>query len=222
MIQPLLLSLRVASLATLLALGLGVALAALLAGKRHPLAGMLDAAVNLPLVLPPTVLGYFLLVALGARSPLGALLESWGIPLVFTWRGAVIAAATVALPLVIQSSKSAMESIDPLLADVARTLGRSELAIFITITLPLAWRGLLSGAILAFARSLGEFGATLMVASNIPGQTQTLPIAIYDAVQAGDQGRANALALLLTVTAVALLVAFRRLGQRLAERGGDG
>ncbi len=222
MIQPLLLSLRVASLATLLALGLGVALAALLAGKRHPLAGMLDAAVNLPLVLPPTVLGYFLLVALGARSPLGALLESWGIPLVFTWRGAVIAAATVALPLVIQSSKSAMESIDPLLADVARTLGRSELAIFFTITLPLAWRGLLSGAILAFARSLGEFGATLMVASNIPGQTQTLPIAIYDAVQAGDQGRANALALLLTVTAVALLVAFRRLGQRLAERGGDG
>jgi molybdate transport system permease protein len=222
MIQPLLLSLRIASLATILAMGLGVGMAAMLAGRRHPLASLLDATVNLPLVLPPTVLGYYLLVVLGARSPLGVLLESWGIPLVFTWRGAVIAATTVALPLVLQSSKSAIEAIDPLMADVARTLGRSELAIFFTITLPLAWRGLLSGGILAFARSLGEFGATLMVASNIPGETQTLSIAIYDAVQAGDQARANALAALLTATAILLLVAFRRLGHRLGERGQDG
>lgn len=210
--QPLLLSLRVAGLATGLALVVGVLFAVILTRRRNPVAAFLDAAVNLPLVLPPTVLGYYLLVALGARSPLGAWLDRIGLPLVFTWRGAVFAAAVVALPLVVQSSKSAMEAVDPKLYDVARSLGRSERSIFFSITLPLAWNGILSGAILAFARALGEFGATLMVAGNIPGSTQTLPLAIYDSVQSGDQNQANMLALGLTISAITLLIIIRRLG----------
>jgi molybdate transport system permease protein len=186
------------------------------------LANLLDAGVNLPLVLPPTVLGYYLLVALGARSPIGAWLGARGIPLVFTWQGAVVAASVVALPLVVQSTKAAIEAIDPALREVARTLGRSEVAIFLTITLPLSWRGLLAGSMLAFSRALGEFGATLMVAGNIPGRTQTLPIAIYDTVQAGDLQEANRLALLLTVVAVVMLTLMRYLGRRIlgAERDG--
>jgi len=214
--HPLLLSVRIAGVATALALLLGVGLAGLLAGRRHPLAGLLEAAANLPLVLPPTVLGYFLLTVLGARSPLGTWLDSLGMPLVFTWRGATVAAAVVAIPLVLQSCKAAFETVDPDLQDMARTLGRSELAIFLQVTLPLAWRGVLAGTTLAFARALGEFGATLMVAGNIPGRTQTLPIAIYDAVQAGDAARANQLALALTLAAVILLVALRVLGRSLA------
>lgn len=213
--QPLVLSVQVAGLATVLSLTIGVSLAALLARWRSPVADLLDAAVNLPLVLPPTVLGYYLLVLLGARSPLGAWLGELGIPLVFSWRGAVIAASLVALPLVVQSSKAAIESVDHDLKDVAKTLGRSELGIFLTVDLPLSWRGILAGGMLAFARALGEFGATLMVAGNIPGKTQTLPIAIYDAVQSGDQARADMLALALTITAVVALVLIRRWGQDL-------
>jgi molybdate transport system permease protein len=143
-------------------------------------------------------------------------LDALGLPLVFTWRGAAVAAAVVATPLVLQASKAAFETVDPDLRDMARTLGRSELAIFLQVTLPLAWRGVLAGATLAFARALGEFGATLMVAGNIPGRTQTLPIAIYDAVQAGDQARANQLALALTLAAVLLLLAIRVMGRSLA------
>jgi molybdate transport system permease protein len=213
---PLFLSLRVASLASLLALISGVLLAQLLARRKHPLAGLIDAAVNLPLVLPPTVLGYYLLVVLGARSPIGSWLDQLGIPLVFTWRGAVIAATLVALPLVVQSSKAAIESVDLTLIDVARTLGRSERSIFFTLVLPLSWRGILAGGMLAFARALGEFGATLMVAGNIPGSTQTLPTAIYDAVQRGDQVTANWLGFVLTLTSIFLLLLIRRLGRSLA------
>lgn len=211
--QPLVLSLKIAGFATTIALVGGVLLAAALARRRSPLSDLLDAAANLPLVLPPTVLGYYLLVLLGARSPLGAWLQELGFPLVFTWRGAVIAASIVALPLVVQSSKAAIEAVDPDLKDVARTLGRSEWGILVTVDLPLAWRGVLAGGMLAFARALGEFGATLMVAGNIPGSTQTLPIAIYDAVQTGDQVRANALALALTITAILALILIRRLGR---------
>jgi molybdate transport system permease protein len=214
--EPLILSLQISILATILALIFGVAIAELLAQWKHPIVSIFDAAVNLPMVLPPTVLGYFLLVLWGARSPLGALLDRWGIPLVFTWRGAVLAATAVAIPLVIQSSKAALESVAPDLRDVARTLGRSEIGIFFSISLPLAWRGVLNGGILAFARALGEFGATLMVAGNIPGQTQTLPIAIYDAVQSGNQAQANLLALGLTLSALILLLIIRRVGAGIA------
>ena len=210
---PLTLSLRVASCATLLAIFLGVPIATALARKNHFIANLLDATANLPLVLPPTVLGYYLLVAFGSRSPLGAALDRVGIRLTFTWYGAVLAAALVALPLVVQSTRAALEAVDPDLEDVARTLGRTNLSIFFSISLPLAGRGVLTGGMLAFSRALGEFGATLLIAGNIPGSTQTLPIAIYDAVQSGDQGLANAMALILTLTAITLLLLIRRLGQ---------
>jgi molybdate transport system permease protein len=212
-LAPLLLSLQVASTAALLALLLGVPLAAYLARRTNLLARVLDAVATLPLVLPPTVLGYYLLVAFGARSPLGAFLDSIGLPLVFTWRGAVLAAAVVSLPLITQSALAALETVDPDLEDVARTLGHSELSVFFGISLPLAWRGILAGFVLAFARALGEFGATLLVAGNIPGRTQTMPMAIYDAVQGGNQAQANLLALILTVAAFLLLFMIRRFGQ---------
>jgi molybdate transport system permease protein len=210
--KPLLLSIQIAGSATIVSLIAGVVIAALLSRWRNPIAGALDAFVTLPMVLPPTVLGYFLLVFWGAQSPVGQFLDQIGLPLVFTWRGAALAASVVALPLVVLSSRAAFDAVDPSLRDVARTLGRSDLSIFLSITLPLGWRGVLSGGILAFARALGEFGATLMVASNIPGKTQTLPLAIYDAVQSGNQSEANLLALGLTLTAIILILAFRRLG----------
>lgn len=210
--QPLLLSIQVAGTASIIALVGGVSIAALLSRWRNPLTGFLDAFVTLPMVLPPTVLGYFLLVFWGARSPIGEFLDQIGLPLIFTWRGAALAASVVALPLVILSSKAAFDSVDPNLRDVARTLGRSELSIFLSISLPLGWRGVLSGGVLAFARALGEFGATLMVAGNIPGKTQTLPIAIYDAVQSGNQAEANMLAFGLTLAAVILIILIRGLG----------
>lgn len=213
-LTPLFLSLRVAGFATLLAITLGVPIAAALARKTHFLAHFLDATANLPLVLPPTVLGYYLLVAFGNRSPIGSALDSIGIRLTFTWYGAVIAAGLVALPLVVQSTRAALEGIDPDLEDVARTLGRTNLSVFLSISLPLAWRGVFAGGMLAFSRALGEFGATLLVAGNIPGSTQTLPIAIYDAVQSGDQNLANGMALILTITAMMLLILIRRLSQR--------
>ena len=220
--SPVGLSIRVAGFATLFALVFGIVIAALLAHRRGVAANATDAAVNLPLVLPPTVLGYYLLVLLGAQSPLGRWLESIGIPLVFTWQGAVVAATIVALPLVVGSTRAAIEAVDPDLRDVARTLGRSDMAIFLAVILPLAWRGLLAGGMLAFARALGEFGATLMVAGNIPGRTQTLPIAIYDSVQAGDMDTANSQALLLTVVAVLVLISMRYIGSALTGRQSDG
>ena len=172
MLEPLLLSLRIAGLATLLAVVFGVLLAGLLAHRRSIIASLLDSAGNLPLVLPPTVLGYFLLVLLGARSPLGIWLESLGMPLVFTWRGAAVAAAIIATPLVLQSCKAAFESVNPDLHDVARTLGRSEIAIFFAITLPLSWRGVLAGATLAFARAVASTTRRRRIAGRAVARTR--------------------------------------------------
>lgn len=212
---PLYLSLKVATLATAICFALGVSLAWLLARRRFLGRDLVDALSTLPLVLPPSVLGYYLLVALGRNSPLGRMLESvLGLKLVFTWQGAVVAASVVAFPLMVQSARAAFEGVDAGLEEVARTLGRSEWAVFRTITLPLAWRGVSAGTVLAFARALGDFGATLMVAGNIPGRTQTLSIAIYDAVQAGERGRAALLVMLITATTVALLLTARQLGRR--------
>lgn len=211
---PLRLSLQVTLTATLLVLFVGVPLAWLLARKRFPGRDALAAIVMLPLVLPPTVLGYYLLVALGAQSPLGRWLAAIGFPLVFTWRGAVIAAAIAAFPLMVESVRTGFESVDPRLEGVARTLGRSEWAIFWRVTLPLAWRSIVAGTALTFARALGDFGATLMVAGNIPGRTQTMSLYIYDLVQANRQGEANQMVLLITVLAVTLLVVARRLNRR--------
>lgn len=212
--EPLWLSLQVALTATLLVLLIGVPLAWLLARKHFPGRNVLGAFVMLPLVLPPTVLGYYLLVTLGAQSPLGRWLAEVGFPLVFTWRGAVIAAAIAAFPLMVESVRTGFEGIDPRLEGVARTLGRSEWAIFWHVTLPLAWRSIVAGIALTFARALGDFGATLMVAGNIPGRTQTMSLYIYDLVQANRQGEANQMVLLITALAVTLLVFARRLNRR--------
>ena len=206
------LSLKVALWATGLNLVLGTALGYALARWRFPGRELLDAVLTLPLVLPPTVLGYYLLVLVGRKGWLGAwLFDTFGIRLIFTWQGAVIAAALVAFPLVLKAARSAFEQVDPQLEQAARVLGLGEWAVFCRVSLPLAWRGILAGLLLAFARALGEFGATLMVAGSIPGQTQTLSIAIYEAVQAGQDDVANLLVLITSVVCVAVLLAVGKL-----------
>src|SRR3954447_7704233 len=205
-------SLKGAGWGTAANLVLGVALGALLARRRFPGRELLDTLLTLPMVLPPTVLGYYLLVLIGRNGPIGAWLQSWfGINLVFTWQAAVIAAAVASLPLVFKPARAAFEEVDGQLEQAARTLGVSEAAVFFRITLPLAWRGILAGLLLAFARAMGEFGATLMVAGSIPGKTQTLSIAVYEAVQAGQDGAANFLVAVTSIVCVAVLLAAGRL-----------
>ncbi|MDY7544803.1 molybdate ABC transporter permease subunit [Glaciimonas sp. Gout2] len=208
---PLALSLKVAGWATLLNLVFGVAIAYGLARWRSSARDLVDSILTLPLVLPPTVLGYYLLVVLGRRGVVGEWLEKWGIELVFTWQGAVIASTIVAFPLVLKSARAAFENVDPQLENAARVLGISEVAVFFRVTLPLASKGISAGVLLAFARALGEFGATLMIAGNLPGRTQTLSVAIYAAVQAGDDNTANLLVLITSVTCVLLLLIAGRL-----------
>ena len=214
------LSLKVAGFATAITLVLGTATGFLLARLRFPGRDLLDTLLTLPMVLPPTVLGYYLLVLLGKRSTFGAWLQdSFGINLIFTWQGAVIAAAIVAFPLVFKPARAAFEGVDGQLENAARVLGISELAIFFRVTLPLAWRGILAGVLLAFARALGEFGATLMVAGSIPGKTQTLSIAVYEAVQAGQDDVANTLVLITSLVCITVLLAAGRLAPgRIANR----
>lgn len=206
------LSLKVAGWATAINLVLGVGLGALLARRRFPGRELLDTVLTLPMVLPPTVLGYYLLVLVGRNGPIGAWLQAtFGINLVFTWQAAVMAAAVASLPLVFKPARAAFEGVDVRLEQAARTLGAGEAAVFFRITLPLAWRGILAGLLLAFARAMGEFGATIMIAGSIPGRTQTLSIAIYEAVQAGQDGRANALVLLTSLVCIAILLLAARL-----------
>ncbi|MBV8503669.1 MAG: molybdate ABC transporter permease subunit [Paucibacter sp.] len=208
------LSLKVAGCATALNLVLGVGTGWLLARKRFPGRELLDAALTLPMVLPPTVLGYYLLVVIGKRGWLGAwLYETFGMQLIFTWQGAVIAATLVAFPLVLKAARAAFEGVDPQLERAARVLGLGEWAVFLRVTLPMAWNGILAGVLLAFARALGEFGATLMVAGSIPGKTQTLSIAVYEAVQAGQDSTANTLVLITSITCIAVLLSSGRLSQ---------
>ncbi len=206
------LSLQVATWATLLNAVLAIGVAWVLARLRFPGRDLLDAVLTLPMVLPPTVLGYYLLVLIGRNGPIGAFLhERFGITLVFTFAGAVIAATVVAFPLVMKSARAAFETIDPQFERAARVLGLSPLAVFFRVTLPLARRGILAGLLLAFARALGEFGATLMVAGSIPGRTQTLSIAVYEAVQAGQDATANVLVAIVSATCVVVLLAVGRL-----------
>jgi molybdate transport system permease protein len=205
-LAPLWLSLRVALLATVGIVILGVPLALLLARGRFPGKGVLAGILILPLVLPPTVLGYYLLQLLGRRAWLGLWLErAWGVTLVFHWTGAVLASAVAAFPLFLLPARGAFEEVDPALEDAARLLGRRELSVFLAITLPMAWRGLAAGATLAFARALGDFGASLMVAGDIPGLTQTASMAIFDAVNAGETARAGRLTLGISVLSVGAL-----------------
>ncbi|HEX8088713.1 MAG TPA: molybdate ABC transporter permease subunit [Blastocatellia bacterium] len=209
---PLALSIRVALIATVIVLVIGIALGWLLARRRFFGRELLDAIVTLPLVLPPTVMGYYLLVLLGRGGFIGRAVETiTGEPLVFTWKGAVVAASVGALPLVVKTSRAAISAVDKNLEDAARTLGQSEWRVFRRVTLPLASRGIIAAAMLAFARSLGDFGATLMVAGNIPGRTQTAAIAIYDATQAGRNEYALTLVLVLSALALSLVYATNKL-----------
>lgn len=210
-LSPFWLSLRVAIVASVAIVLAGVPLALVLARGRFPGKNLLAGLLVLPLVLPPTVMGYVLLQLLGRRGPLGYWLEhQLGIVVVFHWTGAVIASAVAAFPLFLLPARSAFEGVDPALEDVARLLGRSEPAVFFAVTLPLAWRGLAAGTVLAFARALGDFGATLMVAGDIPGLTRTASIAIYDAVAQDDTTQAARMAFLIALVSIAALVCVQR------------
>jgi molybdate transport system permease protein len=210
------LSVRVSILATLAAALVGIPLAYLLAKRRFWGRQALDVLVMLPLVLPPTVTGYYLIVLLGRRGWLGGPLYGLtGFSLPFTWYAAVVASAVMALPLLVRPARAAIESVSPDLERAAFVLGRSEWRTALEVTLPLARRGIVAGMVLAFARALGEFGATLMLAGNIPGRTTTVPLAIYTAVSTGETGEAQFLVLLLTALSCVVVVVASRLGSRL-------
>ncbi|MBZ0170297.1 molybdate ABC transporter permease [Candidatus Methylomirabilis lanthanidiphila] len=210
-LAPLLLSLKIASLATVAALLLGTPVAWLLARGRFPGRAVLESIVVVPLILPPTVIGYYLLLLVGRQGPLGRILEEGlNIGLIFTWKAAVLASTIAALPLFIKAAQGAFEGIDRRIEDAGLTF-KPLLIVLCTITLPLAWRGMLAGAILAFARAMGEFGITLMIAGNIPGRTQTLALAIYDAVQANQPQEANAMSILATAAVLLILVLVARM-----------
>ncbi len=204
---PLYLTIKVSLVATVFVAVIGLGLGLILARREFPGKNVLDVLIMQPLVIPPTVLGYYLLTLLGRSSPLGRFLDSLGIELVFTWKGAVVAAFLSALPLFVKPVRAAIEGVGREYEDAARLLGKTELQVFRTITLPLAWRGIAAGTVMAFARATGEFGATLMVAGNIPGLTRTMPLAIYDAVQMGDSHTANVLVLIVTLFSFAVLYA---------------
>lgn len=214
-IFPILLSLKVALLATFFSLLIGLLAARLQVRRRTTFSAVIDIVCTLPMVLPPTVLGFYLITLCGRHGILGPVLHSMGINLMFSWQGAVIAATVVVFPLIYKTARAALEQVDANIENAARTLGASELAIFFRISLPLAYKGILSGTLLAFARGMGEFGATLMIAGNIPGKTQTLALAIYDAFQAGSDAKATGLVLLTSlICASILIIAELCLGER--------
>ncbi len=209
---PLWLSLRVAAISTAIALAIGLWLAWTLANRTFRGKEVLDAAITLPLVLPPTVLGYYLLLALGGASPVGHLYEwLFGGPLVFTWQAAVVASLFHSTPLLVKSARAAFESVDRSYERAARNLGATELRLFWRVTLPLVRRSVLAAAALAFARSLGDFGVTLMIAGDIPGRTQTLSIAIFDAVEGSNGAAARVMVLIVSALALAILMLANRL-----------
>ena len=212
LLTPLLLTLKVAAFGTVLAFIIGIAFAFLTAHCRFRGRELLDAVLTLPLVLPPTVLGYYLIVLVGRNGWIGRwLYEAFGVTLIFTWQGAVIASAVVAFPLVYKAARAAFEDVDHNLEKAARTLGLSESGVFLRVTFPLAWHGVMAGTMLAFARGMGEFGATLMVAGNLPGKTQTLSLAVYDAVQAGNDRLASILVLITSLVCITVLVGAGRI-----------
>lgn len=209
---PLLLTLKVAVLATLAALLTGTPAAYFIGRRDFPGRSLLDALATMPMVLPPTVLGYYLLVLFGRNGAIGKLLHDvFGVTLLFSWQGAVVASTVVAFPLVFTTARAAFDAVDRTLVDAARTLGASAFSLFLRVSLPLAWRGVLAGAMLAFARGMGEFGATLMIAGNIPGRTQTLSLAVYDAVVSGEDSQAAFLVLVVSGVSLSILVASGRL-----------
>jgi molybdate transport system permease protein len=209
------LSLRVGVASVVASLPLAIATAWLLARREFPGKTLFDAFVHLPLVVPPVVVGYALLLAFGRNGPLGQLLAPLGITFAFRWTGAALAAAVMGFPLVVRAIRLSMEAIDPRLEAAGRTLGAGPWRVFFTVTLPLAWPGLLTGALLGFARGLGEFGATITFVSNIPGETRTLPLAIYGATQVPS---GDAEALRLSVISVAIAFAALAASEWLARR----
>jgi molybdate transport system permease protein len=215
---PLLLSFEVATVATALAAVVGIAVAALLANYRFPGRDLLDVIFTAPMVMPPTVLGYYVLVLLGRRSVLGHAYESLtGSSIVFTKTGAVVAATIGALPLVVKSVRAALEQTDPTLILAARTLGATKLRAFFSVQLPLATRGIVAALMLAFARAVGDFGVTLMVAGDIPGKTRTASLAIYGAIQAQREREATVMVVVLTALVLSLLYAVGKLTARRSE-----
>lgn len=214
-VAPVVLSLKVALPAVAAATAVGVLGAELASRGGRRLAVALDVLVTAPLVFPPTVLGYYLLVLLGHGSALGRAWEAvFGAPLVFGFWGAVVAAFVTSLPLVLQAARAALDDVDPRLVQVARTLGATPWQAFWRVKLPLATRGLVGGALVGFARALGDFGVTLMVAGNVPGQTQTAALAIYDALQAGKDDEALALVAVMTAASLTVVLAASALGRR--------
>ncbi|MCJ2057907.1 molybdate ABC transporter permease subunit [Methylobacterium sp. J-048] len=213
------LSLRVASVATLASLLPGLAVAWLLARRRFPGRAFLDGLVHLPLILPPVVTGYLLLLMLGRRGFLGSALAEIGIVFAFRWTGAALACAVMGFPLMVRAMRLSIEAVDPRLEQAAGTLGANPLLVFLTVTLPLSLPGCIAGAVLAFAKAMGEFGATITFVSNIPGETQTLPSAIYTLTQVpGGEGPALRLTLISVALSVAALLVSEFLASRAARR----
>lgn len=220
-LEALALSVRVSAMAVSVSLPLGIAVAWVLARLDFRGKALVDGVVHLPLVLPPVVVGYLMLLLFGRAGPFGGLLTALGIPLAFSWRGAVLAAAVVAFPLMVRAIRLSIEAVDPGLEEAARTLGASPWRVFRTVTLPLMAPGVLAGSILAFARSLSEFGATITFVSSIPGETRTLPLALYSLTQVpGQEGAAARLCALSVVVAFATLLASEWLARRVRARLG--
>ena len=221
--QAIRLSLQVAFLSVSVSLPLGILFAWVLARQRFPGKTLLDGIIHLPLVLPPVVVGYALLVLFGRNGALGAPLHDWfGVTIAFTWQGAAVAAAVMGFPLMVRAIRLSLETMDRGLEDAARTLGAGRVAVFRTITLPLIAPGVLTGVILAFARSLGEFGATITFVSNIPGETRTLPIALYTYTQVpGGDAQALRLAAIAVVLALAALLGSEILARRMRAHLGN-
>ena len=209
------LSLRVALLATAVVLPLGVLIAHVQVRWRYPGHGLVSTLVVMPLVLPPTVTGYYLVMLLGHDGLLGAPLRALtGESIMFTFWACAVTAATMALPLVVRTVQGAFESLDPTYEEIAATLGAGPVASFLRVRVPLAWRAIVAGGVLAFARAIGEFGATMMLAGNVPGRTNTMPLEVFSAYLAGDDARAHVLVVLLTVVSAAVIVVAERLARR--------
>ncbi|KAF0233917.1 MAG: molybdate transport system permease [Desulfovibrionaceae bacterium] len=204
--DPILITIKVASFSTAISFAFSVLLAYVMSRRNVLGRRIIDSLCTLPIVLPPTVLGFFLLVIVGRRGVLGAWLSERGINLIFSWQGAVLAATVVIFPLIYKSARGAFDGVDRNLENAARSLGANEMKVFFLVSLPQARNGIIAGTLLAFARGMGEFGATLMIAGNIPGKTQTLALAIYDAFSAGKDAQAALLAAITSAICLVILV----------------
>ena len=219
--QAVALSLRVSLWATLFSLPFGIFVAYALARWSFPGKQIVNGLVHLPLILPPVVTGYLLLLSFGTRGPIGSFLADWGIVFAFRWSGAALAAAIMAFPLMVRAIRLSIEAVDPKLEQAAATLGAAPAWVFLTVTLPMALPGIVAGTILAFAKAMGEFGATITFVSNIPGQTRTIPSAIYAFLQVpGGEGAAMTLVIISVVVAMGALILSEVIGRRVAARVG--